>query len=117
MVAQDRGDLDTAQDWYDKALTIEEELGNRPGLALTCGQCGLLAMQRGQSMEALAWMVRCVSLFDEFPHPSTEPGPHNLTILTGRLGMAALERTWREVTGKELPEAVRDYLNQEGDGQ
>jgi tetratricopeptide (TPR) repeat protein len=117
MVAHDRGDLDTAQDWYDKALTIETELGDRPGLALTCGQCGLLAAKRGRQAEALAWMVRCVSLFDEFPHPATRTAPRALVHLTGALGIGALERTWREVTGKELPEAVRDYINQEGDGQ
>ena len=30
MTAQGRGRLDEAEDWYRKALTIEEELGGRP---------------------------------------------------------------------------------------
>jgi tetratricopeptide (TPR) repeat protein len=35
--AQDRGRLDEAEDWYRKALTIFEELGDRPGMAATYG--------------------------------------------------------------------------------
>ena len=31
MVAQDRGRLDEAADWYAKSLAISEELGDRPG--------------------------------------------------------------------------------------
>ena len=33
MTAQDRGRLDEASDWYRKALTIAEELGDRPRMA------------------------------------------------------------------------------------
>ena len=33
MTAQDRGRLDEADDWYRKSLAINEELGNRPGMA------------------------------------------------------------------------------------
>ena len=109
-VAQDQGDLGAAQDWYQQALAIEKELGNRPYMAATCAECSVLAAQRGQLAEALAWAVRCVSLFDEIPHPSTGTGPRNLVHLTGQLGVTALEDAWREVTGEELPTAVRDYV-------
>ena len=43
ITAQDRGRLDEAEDWYRKSLTINEELGDRPGMALTYAQLGLLA--------------------------------------------------------------------------
>jgi hypothetical protein len=33
MIAQDRGRLDDAEDWYHKALAIKEDLGNGPGMA------------------------------------------------------------------------------------
>jgi hypothetical protein len=110
MVAQDRGQLDEAQNWYRKSLTIEEELGNKPGMALTFGQLGLLAEARGQGGPALDWTVRCVALFDEFPHPLTGPGPKHLARLTALLGVAALEESWRTVTGDQLPRAVREYV-------
>ena len=110
MVAQDRGRLDEAADWYARSLAIKEELGDRPGMASSYGQLGLLAEARGSPGQALEWMVRCVALFDDFPHPSTGPGPRHLARLTRQLGIPALEACWQQVTGGPLPGAVRDYL-------
>ncbi|MEA2297378.1 MAG: hypothetical protein QOF77_314, partial [Solirubrobacteraceae bacterium] len=110
MVAQDRGRLDDAEDWYRQSLTINEELGNRPGMALTYGQLGLLADARDRPAEALDWTVRCVALFDEFPHPATGPGPAHLARLTAKLGLEALEASWHAATAGPLPAAVRDHV-------
>jgi tetratricopeptide (TPR) repeat protein len=116
--AQDRGRLDQAEDWYRKALTIEEELRNQPEMALTYGQLGLLAEARQQPGQALDWTVRCVTLFDQFPHPSTGPGPQHLARLTRQLGMPALEQAWQRITGQPVPEPVRDYITSHpGDDQ
>ena len=60
-------------------------------------------------LEALKWMVRCVRLFEEFPHPLTGQGPRHLVRLTGVLGMAALDQCWRDVTGSELPPVLVAY--------
>jgi Tetratricopeptide repeat len=75
MTAQDRGRPDEADDWYRKSLAISEELGNRPYMALTYAQLGLLAEARTQAPLALTWNIRCVTLFDEFPSPLTGSGP------------------------------------------
>jgi tetratricopeptide (TPR) repeat protein len=121
MVAHHHGDLNAAEDWYRKSLAISEELGNRPGMALTYALSGQIAVQRGRPTEALGWAVKCVALFDEIPHPSTGSGPRKLVRLTGQLGMPALERAWREVTGHVLPTTVREYvadrIREEGDAQ
>jgi len=111
MVAQGRGELDAAEGWYRKSLAISEELEDRPGMALTHSQAGSIAEQRGQLEEALACAVRCVSLFEEIPHPSTGTGPRHLARLTSQLGMTALEATWKRVTGRKLPKTVRDYVS------
>ena len=110
ITAQDRGRLDEADDWYRKSLTIKEELGNLPGMALTYGQLGLLAEDRQQPRQALDWIIRCVTLFDQFPHPATGPGPEHLARLTRQLGMPALEQAWQQVTGQPVPQPVRDYI-------
>jgi len=115
ITAQDRGRLDEADDWYRKALTIDEDLGDRPGMAMTYGQLGLLAEARQQPGQALDWTVRCLTLFDQFPHPATGPGPQHLARLTRQLGMPALERTWQQITGQPVPQAVRDYLTSHHD--
>jgi tetratricopeptide (TPR) repeat protein len=115
MTAQDRGRLDEAEAWYRKSLAIKEELDNLPGTALTYAQLGLLAEERAQPRVALAWNVRCVTLFDEFPSPLTGTGPSALARLAHELGTPALEEAWREVTGRPLPQQVRDYVTSQPD--
>ena len=110
IVAQLRGHLKSAEDWCRKSLAIKEEVGNRPGMAISYGQLGLLAERRGEVKEALKWTMRCVGLFDEFPHPSTGPGPVHLARLTADLGMEALEAAWQECTGKPLPDTIRQFV-------
>jgi Tetratricopeptide repeat len=110
MVAQDRGRLDEAEGWCRKSLTISEELGDKHSMAPTFGQLGLLAGDRGQPRQALEWMVRCVTLFGEFPHQATGSGPWHLARLTKQLGMDALEESWQQVTGNLLPANVRGYV-------
>ncbi|MEU9782823.1 CHAT domain-containing protein [Streptomyces phaeochromogenes] len=110
MVAQARGQLNEAEDWYHQSLTITEDLGNRPDLAMTYGQLSLLAEEQQQPSEALKWMVQCVTQFEQFPHPSTGPGPTHLKRMTNSLGIRALEQTWQSVTGSPLPSPVRDFV-------
>ena len=38
-------------------------------MASSYHQLGLLAEERGSPSQALEWMVQCVALFDEYPHP------------------------------------------------
>jgi len=59
MTAQNRGQLDEAEDWYRKSLTIFEELGDRPHLALVYAQLGLLAEARNQVPLALGSTSPC----------------------------------------------------------
>ena len=47
VLAQARGDYDTAHNLYQQALAIFEELGNRAGMATTYHQLGVLAQARG----------------------------------------------------------------------
>ncbi|MEU9955717.1 tetratricopeptide repeat protein, partial [Streptomyces sp. NPDC050982] len=110
IVAQERGRLDEAEDWYRQSLAIAEDLGDRPGMASSYGQLGLLAEDQQRPQGALKWLVRCVALFEQFPHPLTGPGPAHLKRLTHSLGIGALERTWQSVTGNPLPLPVRRFV-------
>ena len=47
MVAQGRGRLDEAADWYARSLAISEELGDRPGMAPSYHQLGMVAQRPG----------------------------------------------------------------------
>jgi tetratricopeptide (TPR) repeat protein len=65
IVAQERGRLDDAKDWYHRALTIHEELGNRPGIATTHHQLGRVAQERGRLDDAEDWYYRALTIFEE----------------------------------------------------
>ena len=65
MTAQARGQLDEADDWYRKALTIKEELGNRPGMATTYHQLGITAQDRGRLDEADDWYRKALAIEEE----------------------------------------------------
>jgi hypothetical protein len=97
-----------AQEWCLKSLAIREDLGDRPGMATSCGQLGLLAEYREQPHQAFDWFVQCATMSDSFHDPMTAP---HLARLTAQLGAKALETSWRKATGGPLPRVVRDYVS------
>jgi tetratricopeptide (TPR) repeat protein len=111
MLALVQKDPGSAEGWCRRSLAIYEELGDQFAMAVICAQLGLLAGRQGRQAEALAWAVRCVTLFGETSHSPARIGRRLLADFTNEFGMDALETAWREVTGDELPGAVRDYVN------
>ena len=110
IIARHRQQPDEAESWHRKSLAICEELGDRAGIATSYGQLGLLAEEQGQPLQALESLVRCVTQFEQFPHPLSGPAPEHLARLTSQLGTHALEASWLRVTSRPLPQAVRDYI-------
>ena len=86
MTAQDRGRLDEADDWYRKALTIDEELGDRPGMASTYHQLGITAQDRGRLDEADDWYRKALTINEEL---GNRPG---MAITYHQLGNTAQDR-------------------------
>jgi tetratricopeptide (TPR) repeat protein len=59
---QARGRLEEAEDWYRKALEIQEERGDRPGMAGTYHQLGRTAQDRGRPEEAENWFRQALEI-------------------------------------------------------
>ncbi|MGH3934889.1 MAG: CHAT domain-containing protein [Pseudonocardiaceae bacterium] len=97
MVAQQRGHLDEAQQWYLKSLTITEELDNRPGMALSYHQLGNVALLRDRLDEAQQWYHKSLTITEEL---GDRPG---MAISYHQLGMVAQDRG-------HLDEAQQWYL-------
>ena len=116
-MAQFRNEFDAAEDWYRKALKIKEMLGNRPSMAITYAQLGVLAEARGRVPTAFQWFIQCILLFDKFDHRSAGPALQNLAILTKTYGAQTLATAWSDVTGEGLPDGLIAVLRQikEGD--
>ncbi len=83
--AQDQGRLDEAEDWYRQSLAIEEDLGNRPGMAITYRQIGKTAQNRGRLDEAEDWYRQSLAIEEDL---GTGPAwPSSTTS-------SAIPRTW-----------------------
>jgi len=65
VLAQARGDYNTAHTRYQQALTIFEELGNRAGMANTYHNLGILAQARGDYNTAHTRYEQSLSIFEE----------------------------------------------------
>ena len=83
ITAQDRGRLDEADDWYRKALTINEELADRPGMAGIYHQLGITAQRRGRLDEADDWYGKALTIAEEL---GNRPG---MALIYHQLGNTA----------------------------
>jgi tetratricopeptide (TPR) repeat protein len=64
IVAQDRGDYDQAAGQYERALEINEQLGNQEGMAAAYYHLGVLAQHRGDYDEAARQYQRALDIFE-----------------------------------------------------
>jgi tetratricopeptide (TPR) repeat protein len=65
MVARLRGHLDEAADWASRALSVDEELHDRPRVARTYGEFGAIAQQRGYLEKAKEWYLKALVIEEE----------------------------------------------------
>jgi len=63
-VIQERGDLDSAESWYKKALVIFEALENRSNMASSYHQLGIVAQERGDLDSAESWYKKALVIFE-----------------------------------------------------
>jgi tetratricopeptide (TPR) repeat protein len=92
ITAAARERLDEAEDWYRKALTIKEELGDRPGMVSTYHQLGNTAQVRGRLDEAEDWYRKALTISEELgDRPGMAMHYHQLGVtaqVRGRLDEA-----------------------------
>ena len=68
ILAQARGDYDTAHKLYEQSLRIKEELGNRASMATTYHQLGMLAQNQGDSpSRVLYFLERSLECAESIP--------------------------------------------------
>ncbi|MCD7843390.1 MAG: hypothetical protein LUG17_02040, partial [Clostridiales bacterium] len=117
------GNLSAAQEWYEKALTIQEHLaetcgtpGNRRGLGVCYLYLGDLAHENGNLQAARKWYEKFLAVAERLAETyGTAKDLRTLSISYGRLGLLAREdgnrqiaRNWYEknlVIAEQLAEA------------
>jgi len=107
-VAQDRGDLDAAEEQYRKALAICEALSERPGMAGTYHQLGIVAQLRGDLAAAEHWLRKSLAIKEAL---GNQPG---MASSYGQLGLVALYRGDLDTAEDQHREAL-EIFNALGD--
>jgi tetratricopeptide (TPR) repeat protein len=60
-----KGDLDTALDYYGRALAIQEELGNKYGMGMSLNSIGVVHADKGDLDKALDYYGRSLAIKEE----------------------------------------------------
>jgi tetratricopeptide (TPR) repeat protein len=92
ITAQAMGQVDEAEDWHRKALTLSEDVGHRPGMASTYHGLGNTAYLHGRLDEAEDWYRKSLTISEDLDdRPSMAPSYHQLGMTAearGRLDEA-----------------------------
>jgi len=95
IVAQTRGELDAAQDWYRKSLDIKDELGDRPGIARSYHQLGRVAQLRGELGTAQDWYRKSLAINEELGNrPGIARSYHQLGMVAEDRGELDTAQDW-----------------------
>ncbi len=95
MVAQQRGRLGDAEDWYTKALAIKEDLGDRPGMAMTYHQLGSVAQDRGRLDDAEDWYTKALAIKEDLGNwPGMATSYHQLGMVAEYRGRLEDAEAW-----------------------
>ena len=99
MLAQQQGDYGQARQFYQESLRIEEELGNRAGVATSLGQLGRLAELEGNYRVAVRLWVVALATFEELHSPNRNIVLGWFARLREQLGEERFEQLLREALG------------------
>jgi tetratricopeptide (TPR) repeat protein/tRNA A37 threonylcarbamoyladenosine biosynthesis protein TsaE len=95
IVAQRRGRLEEAEEWYRKSLTIDEELRDRPGMATGYHQLARVAQLRGRLEEAEAWNRKSLTIKEELgDRPGMANSYHQLGMVAQGRGRLEEAEEW-----------------------
>ncbi|MCR9245172.1 MAG: tetratricopeptide repeat protein, partial [bacterium] len=75
---------DAALAWYQKSLQIEEQLGNRAGIASSYHQLGMVSELRGDYDAALAWYQKSLQIEEQLGNRA------GIALSSGQLGLLFL---------------------------
>ncbi len=105
-----RGDLERAMKLYQQALEIEERLGDLKGKAITLGMMGQALWAQGKHGEAIASLWNGLKLLLQLNiEPQTQQAMAAVFAdWRSELGAEAFDRLWRQVTGQEVPDWLKE---------
>ena len=85
MIHQDQGNYEEAVKKYNQSLKIEEELGNKRGIASTLYQIGRINKEQGECSSALRNYLTSYSIFDQLNSPNKDIVSRSLSRLRDKM--------------------------------
>ena len=86
MIAQEKRDFSSAEQWYKKSLAIEEKHGNEYGAAISYGQLGNLFLEQRKFKAAEVWYKKALAIFEK------QENEHGAASSYHQLGIIAEEQ-------------------------
>ncbi|MDQ7908313.1 tetratricopeptide repeat protein [Phytohabitans sp. ZYX-F-186] len=106
LAAQAQGDLDTAEQWYQRALAGAEQLDDQTDVDISCFQLGFVAHARGDLDAAEHWYQRGLTTAERRGDQASTAAYHH------HLGIVAQDRGELDAAGERLERAraIREQL-------
>lgn len=110
------GDVDTAERPFTESVELKRALGDRPGVAVSLSNFGILATDRGRFDDAVEYMRQALAIDEEFTTTAVPMAIANLGIalIRARRFAEGVAETRRSLPGLEElgdPELVADALS------
>ena len=114
ILAQDRGDYAEAARQYQRALDIDERLGDQAGMATSYSQFGSLVAERGGPVaDIVAWHIRALAIRLRIGVPQAVNDLRQLLPYRRELGAEPFAALLAQITDDaELVEAIPGLLDQ-----
>jgi tetratricopeptide (TPR) repeat protein len=94
-IAKERRQLDEAEEWFTKAITIQKELGDQSHMAITYYQLGDAAYMRQRLDEAEEWFTRALTIQEQLgDRPRMAGTYHQLGIIAQNRGQLDEAEEW-----------------------
>ena len=97
----DKGELDTALNYYNRSLVIKEELGDKRGLAYSLYKIGVAKTDKGDYDKALEYYKSSLAIAEEIGHK------HSIALNVNNIGMTH----FRKCDYKKAAEHLEKLLN------
>uniref|UniRef100_UPI000A739FA7 tetratricopeptide repeat protein n=1 Tax=Nocardia lijiangensis TaxID=299618 RepID=UPI000A739FA7 len=111
ILAQLQGDYPEAEHRYRQALTINEQLGNRAGIATTYSALGDFALERSQLTDAVQLHIQSLLLRAQMHVPEVSNNLHSLRRLREQMGQDHFLARVSELLAAEDTQQLESWLD------
>jgi tetratricopeptide (TPR) repeat protein len=101
LIKQDTGDYPEAEKLYRQSLKIEEELGDKSGIASSFGQLGRLAEAKSDDEGALRYYVDALGIFDGLRSPYAKTAQKDINRMKEKLGEEKFQKIYKKAMDDE----------------